>query len=168
MSVGASIAAARAEREASRPPLTLRVSGFDDLPGVTAPLYVRYGRVGEDRYADLRRRMSLPTSSAEHVSAVDGDRTFLADACKGIFLLRDGEGRSPVGDDPSAPLPTFADRTLAEWLGVDPNEPARNRVKALYEEVPAEVAAHARAVLRHSGLVASAQAGQDADPFATS
>lgn len=165
MSVGSSIAASRAEREEQRKPLTLRVSGFDDLPGIMAPVYVRYGRVDEDRYGELRRRMSLLASHEEHISAADGDRTFLADACKGILVVHDGEGRSPYGD-PSDPLPTFADRALAEWLGVDPNEPARNRVGSLYKEVPAEVAVHARAVLRHSGLVASAQAGQDADPFA--
>lgn len=167
MTVAASIAAARAEREAARKPLTLKVSGFDDLPGVEAPLYVRYGRVPEDTYRELRRRMSLSRSHDDHVGIADGDRTLLVHACRGIFVVRGGEGVSPIAGDPTSELPTFADVELASWVGVEPAEPARNRVQALYFERPAEVSAHAGAVLTHSGLVATITAGADVDPFAT-
>lgn len=165
MTVAASIAAAREEREANRKPLTLKVSGFEDLPGVEAPLYVRYGRVSEDVYRELRRRMSLPQSHDDHVGVADGDRTLLVHACRGIFVVRDGEGVSPIPG--TADLPTFADPGVAEWVGVEPAEPACNRVRALYFERPAEVSAHAGAVLSHSGLVPSVSAGVDVDPFAT-
>lgn len=158
------LAAARERRERQRRPLTLAVTVEVDDDGRPAEfVYARHRRLAFAEYDELVKR-------AQRARTSDFDFTcdVLAASCVALYTVVGGEPVSPV--DGGSVLPDFSSRELAVALGVDPDgadgqDAVRMRVAALYDERPGEVNRHHLAVLRFSGLVVEASAGDPVDPL---
>jgi hypothetical protein len=120
---GSVLSSLRARRDAAKKGLHLDLA----VPRLDPPVYVRFAPVAQ---AQIDRAQKRHEKSKDVDKSVIVNAVLLADACRGVFEIIDGEEVSVDDRDRDGDWPLFDER-LAELLGADVTK-AADVVRALY------------------------------------